>query len=132
MQTAMIANITAIFGLPFKGAFIGTVMSALGGSAGLSMAGRAIAANLLKMVPGAGTVVGGVISASTAAAVTLALGLAYIEALKIYVKDQNDGKEIPLSDLAKLIFELYKYYTRTGEKIVRDDQSLALRQIDIE
>lgn len=48
------------------------------------------------------------------------------------MKDQNDGKEMPLSELAKLILGLYKYYTRTGEKTVRDDQSFALREIDIE
>ena len=132
MQTAMIANITAIFGLPFNRTFFSTVMSAIGGSLGLAAAGRAIVANLLKMIPGAGTAIGGVISASTAAALTLALGLAYMEALKIYVKAQNDGKDIPLSELANIILNLYKYYARTGQKTPMDDHQLALLQIDIE
>lgn len=37
-------------------------------------AGRAVVSNVLKMIPGAGTVVGGAIGASTAAALTEALG----------------------------------------------------------
>ncbi|MEQ9483449.1 hypothetical protein [Coleofasciculus sp. F4-SAH-05] len=41
------------------------------GVGGVATFGRAIAANLLKMIPGAGTIVGGAISASTAAALTL-------------------------------------------------------------
>lgn len=132
MQTAMIANITGIFGLSFDRAFIGTVISAIGGAVGLAAAGRAIVANLLKMIPGAGTAVGGAISASTAAALTLALGLAYIEALKIYVKAQNDGKDMPLSELAKIILEQYNYYARTGQKTLRDEKLLPPQQIDIE
>ncbi|NEQ83342.1 MAG: GTP-binding protein, partial [Moorea sp. SIO2I5] len=82
--------------------------------------GKVIVANLLKMIPGAGTVLGGAISGSTAAALTLALGLSYIKALKIYVKAQVDGKEIPLSELAKIIIEQYKYYAGTGKKSLSD------------
>lgn len=37
-------------------------------------AGRAIASNLIKMIPGAGTIIGGVIGASTAVALTETLG----------------------------------------------------------
>ena len=48
------------------------------------------------------------------------------------MKAQNDGKDMPLSDLAKLLLELYKYYARTGQKTLMDDNQLALRQIDIE
>lgn len=131
MQTVMIANITTIFGLPFNREFIITVITALGAAGGIAAAGRAIAANLLKMIPGAGTVIGGAISGSTAAALTLALGLAYIQALKTYVKAQIEGKEIPLSELGKIIVEQYKYYARTGSKTLKDEELLPPRQIDI-
>ncbi|AOW98533.1 GTP-binding protein [Moorena producens PAL-8-15-08-1] len=120
MQTVMIANITSIFGLTVERAFLGMVISALGGTGGMTAVGKVIVANLLKMIPGAGTVLGGAISGSTAAALTLALGLSYIEALKIYVKAQIDGKEIPLSELAKIIIEQYKYYGGTGKKSLSD------------
>lgn len=122
MQTVMIANITSIFGLTVERAFLGMVISAFGGTGGMTAVGKTIVANLLKMIPGAGTVLGGAISGSTAAALTLALGLAYIEALKIYVKAQIDGKEIPLSELAKIIIKQYKYYAGTGQKSLRDQE----------
>ena len=37
-------------------------------------AGRAIATNVIKMIPGAGTIIGGVVSASTAAVITEGMG----------------------------------------------------------
>lgn len=132
MQTVMLANITAIFGLPFDRAFTSTVISTIVGVGGVATVGRAIAANLLKMIPGAGTIVGGAISASTAAALTLALGLAYIESLKYYLKRKLEGHEIPLSELAKIILEQYKFYARTGQKTLKEEPITPPRKIDIE
>jgi len=132
MQTVMLANITAIFGLPFDRAFTSTVLSTIVGVGGVATVGRAIAANLLKMIPGAGTIVGGAISASTAAALTLALGLAYIESLKYYLKRKLEGHEIPLSELAKIILEQYKFYARTGQKTLKEEPITPPRKIDIE
>ena len=77
-QITMIATITAIFGMDVdRSVLMGFVSSALGTS-GATMAGRAIATNLLKLIPGAGTITGGVISGATAGLITTALGEAYI------------------------------------------------------
>ena len=54
-------------------------------------AGRAVASNLIKMIPGAGTIVGGVIGASTAAALTEALG--WIVADDFYRMSKNEDPE---------------------------------------
>lgn len=54
-------------------------------------AGRAIVTNILKMIPGAGTVVGGVIGASTAAALTEALG--WVIADDFYRMSQGEEPE---------------------------------------
>ena len=54
-------------------------------------AGRAVASNLLKAVPGVGTVVGGVIGASTAAALTEALG--WVIADDFYRMSQGENPE---------------------------------------
>ncbi len=81
-QITMIATITAIFGLDVdKSILMGFVSSALGTS-GATVVGRSIATNLLKLVPGAGTVTGGVISGATAGLVTTALGEAYIKLME--------------------------------------------------
>lgn len=121
MQAAMLANITLIFGLPFDRGFMGTVLSSIAGAAGMSAVGRVIVGNLLKMIPGAGTVVGGAISGGTASALTLALGLAYIEALKVYLKAQFKGREIPLSELADIIARQYNYYARSGRQTLKEE-----------
>lgn len=54
-------------------------------------AGRAVASNLLKAVPSVGTVVGGVIGASTAAALTEALG--WVIADDFYRMSQGENPE---------------------------------------
>ena len=54
-------------------------------------AGRAVASNLLKAVPGVGTVVGGFIGASTAAALTEALG--WVIADDFYSMSQGENPE---------------------------------------
>jgi uncharacterized protein (DUF697 family) len=47
-----------------------------------TITGRAIVSGLFKLVPGVGTLIGGAISATTAAAITSAFGEAYIRALE--------------------------------------------------
>lgn len=49
------------------------------GAGGAAVVGKTIATNLIKLIPGAGTVAGGVISAGTAGIVTYAMGMAFIE-----------------------------------------------------
>ncbi|MGK7904948.1 MAG: hypothetical protein AB4352_26800 [Hormoscilla sp.] len=117
----MLTHITTIFGLPFDAGFIGTMISSIAGVGGASLLGRAIVSNLLKMIPGVGTIAGGVISGATASALTLALGLAYIEALKRYMKAKLQGKEMSSSDLSKILLEQYKYYVKSGRKTMQEE-----------
>lgn len=77
-QVAMIAKITSIFGVSVNKAMITSIVSSVTGVSGAVYTGRALVSNLLKLVPGAGTVVGGIISGSTAALITTALAYAYI------------------------------------------------------
>jgi uncharacterized protein (DUF697 family) len=80
-QIAMIAKITSIFGVSVNKAFITSVVSSAAGVSGAVYTGRTIVSNLLKLVPGAGTVVGGIISGGTAALITTALAYAYINVM---------------------------------------------------
>jgi uncharacterized protein (DUF697 family) len=80
-QVGMLAAISAAYGMSFSVSSLNTlVTSAVGGTAA-TMTGRAVVGGLLKLFPGAGTVIGGVISGSTAAAITTSLGETYIAAL---------------------------------------------------
>ncbi len=121
MQTTMLAHLTVLFGLPFDRGFISTVFSSIVGSGGMSLVGRSVVNNLLKLFPGAGLVVGGVISGSTAGALTLALGLAYISSLKYYMRAQMQGQQMSMQDLARIIRQEYQYYVRTGRQDLRGD-----------
>ena len=69
-QIGMIVSLGKIFGVTLTESAAKSIASVTLAQ----QAGRAIVANLLKLIPGAGTVIGGVISATTAAALTEALG----------------------------------------------------------
>ena len=61
----MLAHITAIFGVSLDKALLTSIVGSIGGSGGAAFLGRYIVSNLLKLIPGVGTVVGGLISGST-------------------------------------------------------------------
>ena len=69
-QIGMIVSLGKIFGITLSQA----AAKSIAGVALTQQAGRALVANLLKAIPGAGTILGSVISASTAVALTEALG----------------------------------------------------------
>ena len=77
-QITMIATITAIFGLDINKSILTSFVTSALGTGGATVLGRTAATNLLGLVPGAGTVAGGVISGATAGLITTALGEAYI------------------------------------------------------
>ena len=77
-QVAMLSGITAIFGIPIEKATLAAILSATIGTAGTTIFGKTIVSNLLKVIPGVGSIAGGLISSSTAATLTAALGEAYI------------------------------------------------------
>jgi uncharacterized protein (DUF697 family) len=121
LQAAMLANINLIFGLQFDREFMATILSGIGGTAGITFAGRAIVANLLKLIPAAGTIAGAAISSTTAAALTFALGLAYIELLKKVAKAKLAGRQISNDQLRDTFADLYGKYARSGKRTLMDD-----------
>ena len=84
-QIGMIAGITAVFGLEVSKSMLTGIVTSLVGTAGTTIAGKTIVANLLKLIPGVGTALGGTISGATAAALTTALGEAYIQVMTFIV-----------------------------------------------
>ena len=96
-QIGMIAGITAIYGLEISKSLLTGIVSSLVGTASTTLAGKTLVANILKLIPGVGTAVGGTISGTTAALLTTALGEAYIVVMnKVYTgeispKDLESG-----------------------------------------
>lgn len=77
-QLGMIASITVIFGFDVNKSILTAFLSSTLGAGGATLLGKTVVSNLIKIIPGVGTVAGGIISAGTAGILTAALGEAYI------------------------------------------------------
>lgn len=116
-QATMLAKITAIFGINHDKALITTVISSVAGIGGAVTGGRYIVTNLLKMIPGAGTLAVGAISGTTAAAITSAMAYAYIEVMKYVATKEYSGESISNSEITKIMKdELSKYFERKNNQ----------------
>ncbi len=82
-QVTLMATICGIYGIDVGKDGLKMLATTALGAGGATIVGKTIATNLLKLIPGAGTVTGGVISAGTAGVVTLAMGKAFIEVCKM-------------------------------------------------
>jgi uncharacterized protein (DUF697 family)/predicted GTPase len=110
-QVAMIAGITATYGLSFSDGFLTALLASTLTGTGATLTGRAIVGGLFKLVPGVGSVIGGAISATTAAAVTSAFGEAYIATLHaLFTRNQG---EPPTAE--EVIAEMKRRVTGGGE-----------------
>jgi len=96
LQVGMLAGISSVFGLELSKGFLGTLASSMIGSSAATIGGKAIVSNLLKLVPGIGTVAGAFISGGTAGTLTATLGGLYVKKLEI-VFSKNSGS-MPSSD----------------------------------
>lgn len=77
-QVALMAAICGIYGMDVGKDGLKMLATTVLGAGSAAIVGKTIATNLLKLIPGAGTVAGGAISAGTAGLVTLAMGKAFI------------------------------------------------------
>jgi len=107
-QVSMIAGITVIFGLDISKSFLTSFVSATIGSAGATVLGKTIVSNLLKLIPGVGTVVGGLISGTTAGLLTTALGGAYIIIMEMVYNGEIDKEKLYTAEGQKEMTRLFK------------------------
>ncbi|MBO4902363.1 MAG: 50S ribosome-binding GTPase [Lachnospiraceae bacterium] len=107
-QIAMLAGITVTFGIPVEKATLAAVVSATVGTSGATALGRSAVGGLLKLIPGGGSVAGGVISASVAAAITAALGEAYIAVMTMVAKGEMQIGDLETKEGKKQITKLFK------------------------
>ena len=93
-QVSMIAGITVIFGFDVNKSIITALLSSTIGAGGATLLGKTVVANLLKLIPGAGSAAGGAISAGTAGVITAALGEAYIGVMELVFKGEMSINDI--------------------------------------
>jgi len=85
-----------------------SLLTAALGVGGATVIGKTIVANVLKLIPGAGSVTGGAISATTAGLITLALGKAYIQVCRLITMgtlSQDDLTKKAGADVLKAAFK---------------------------
>ena len=107
-QVGMIAGITVIFGLDINKSFLTSFVTATIGSAGATVLGKSIVANLLKLIPGIGTAAGGFISGTTAGLLTTALGETYLKIMEMIYKGELKKEDLYSASTQDTVKELFK------------------------
>ena len=107
-QVGMIASITVIFGFEVNKSIITALLSSTIGAGGATLLGKTVVTNLLKFIPGAGTIAGGAISAGTAGVITAALGEAYIGIMELVFKGEMSIDEIGTKKGKEAMTALFK------------------------
>lgn len=112
----MIAKITATFGLEVNRSFLMAFLSSTIGTSGATVLGRTLAANLMKMVPSFGSVAGGVISGSTAAVITTALGESYIFLMEMLYRGEISKEDLNSQKVRDLVTRFFKETLRREKR----------------
>ncbi|MBA0195489.1 50S ribosome-binding GTPase [Pectobacterium brasiliense] len=106
VQSGMIYKINSEFELDTSTSTTTSVVTGILGVTAVAQVGKAVVSNALKFIPGVGSLLGGVISAATAAALTQAVGQAYIQVLVSYYNKETGIVELPES--ATSILSVFK------------------------
>ncbi len=107
-QLGMIASITVIFGFNVNKSIITALLSSTIGAGGATILGKTVVANLLKLIPGGGSVAGGAISAGTAGVITAALGEAYIGVMELVFKGDMSLEDLGTEKGKQTMSTLFK------------------------
>lgn len=115
-QVGMIASITVIFGFDVNKSVITALLSSTIGSGGATLLGRAVVANILKLLPAAGFIAGGAISAGTAGVITAALGSAYIAFMELVYKGEMNIEDLSSKEGKETIANIFKENLKNGRE----------------
>lgn len=111
IQSTMIYKINTEFELDADSSKMTSVLTGIMGVTALAQVGKTVVSNALKFIPGAGTFIGGTISAITAIGITEAVGHAYISVLEKFY-DMETGEVIFPENSDKIISvfkEMFSY-----------------------
>lgn len=109
-QTAMIGKITSIYGVDIHKNQIETVISSLLGVYGSLILGKSLSSNLLKLIPGLGSVGGGLISGGVGMIITGALGRAYIELMELVLDGKVNLSSATPDEITEILISLFPKY----------------------
>ena len=103
MQVTMLAHITSIFGLSLDKAQIVSIVAGIGGTGGTTYFGKLLVSSVFKLIPGIGTIAGGMLSGTTAGVLTVGLAYSYIEVLRQIAMAEMAGRDMKLKEIQELM-----------------------------
>ena len=118
MQIGMLAHISSIFGVSLDKSQILSVLAGIGGTGGATLIGKYLVSSATKLIPGLGTVTGGLISGATASSLTVALAYSYIEVLKQVTLAEKAGRDMPLKEIQRLMNSSLKEQFETLSEVL--------------
>jgi uncharacterized protein (DUF697 family) len=107
LQLGMLARINAVFGIEMSRERTAKLIKGLVGSGGTTLVGKQLAETLLKYVPA-----GAFVNAGVAAALTGALGEAYIQLSVEMLRRQAAGNPMPDVEMPRFLLEGYQRCSR--------------------
>ncbi|MCH3997944.1 MAG: 50S ribosome-binding GTPase [Lachnospiraceae bacterium] len=114
-QLTMIVSITVVFGFDVNKSILAALLTSTIGSGGATVLGKTVVSGLLKLIPGAGSVIGGVISAGTAGVITTALGEAYIGVLELVFRGEMSINDLGTKKGKDTMSQLFKEQLKIGK-----------------
>lgn len=108
VQSKMIHSINGHFEVHMSTSTATSAIMSILGVTAVASVGKTIVSTALKFIPGTGSVIGGAISASTAAVLTEAIGFAYIAVMEKYFDDDLGAVQLP--EHTDTIIETFKSF----------------------
>lgn len=113
IQTGMMAKVAAIFGLGLRKGTLATLDGAAFTAGGVTQLGKYVVTSLLKFVPVAGTMAGGVIRAGVASSLTYAIGEAWIAVCtQLHRMGPEAAANVPTDEIRELFMTEFKKSAR--------------------
>ncbi len=122
-QLAMLARLTVIFGIPINKSLLTAVISAILGTGSATILGRTIVANIVKFIPGVGTVAGGTIGGTTAALITAGFGFAYNQVMAAIARKVFSGVAVSENEMIELMKKAFAEQMKKGKDLLKKDNN---------
>ncbi|GAA8641945.1 GTP-binding protein [Helicobacter pylori] len=105
IQAGMIYKMNDAFGMDLEDSVAASLIIGLLAVTAIGQTAKTIVANLIKFIPGVGSVVGAVISGATAVVITEGIGFAYLKVLETCFNDEMGEVKLPAMDTIKFLFK---------------------------
>lgn len=118
-QAGMLARILYIYDLQWLNSKLAVILKGVGVGELISEGGKLLVANLLKLIPGVGQIIGGIISATVAASFTAAFGFAVSEIcynIYGYVLENEESKIKEYLDNLNVEELIKKHYKKASNE----------------